>query len=85
VRDGESFVIGGLTEENELSTNSKIPVAGDTPLLGGLFRLNKSTSSKTELYIVVTPHIVGGAADLAEARRDRALADKPDGSAGSRR
>ena len=74
VRDGESFVIGGLTEENDLSTNGKVPVAGDVPLVGRLFQLQRRTSSKTELYIVVTPHIVGGAADLTEARRDRDLA-----------
>jgi general secretion pathway protein D len=58
VRDGETFVIGGLTEENELSTRDKIPGLGSIPLVGGLFRLHKGTSAKTELYIVVTPHIV---------------------------
>jgi general secretion pathway protein D len=62
VADGETFVIGGLSEENELKTNNSIPVLGDIPLLGRLFDLNKSTDSKTELYIVVTPHIVHGSA-----------------------
>jgi general secretion pathway protein D len=85
VRDGESFVIGGLTEENELSTNGKVPVAGDVPLVGRLFQLHRTTSSKTELYIVVTPHIVGGALDLAEARRDRQLALRPDAATSSAR
>jgi len=58
VRDGETFVIGGLTEENELSTRDKVPIAGDVPLLGQLFRVHKGSQTKTELYIVVTPHIV---------------------------
>jgi len=58
VRDGETFVIGGLTEENELSTKDKVPGLGDIPAVGGLFRLHKGTHSKTELYIVVTPHII---------------------------
>jgi general secretion pathway protein D len=58
VRDGETFVIGGLTEENELTTRDKVPGLGDIPLAGRLFRLHKGTSSKTELYIVVTPHVV---------------------------
>jgi len=58
VRDGETFVIGGLTEENELSTKGKVPIAGDVPLAGGLFRLEKTSRSKTELYILVTPHVV---------------------------
>ena len=58
VRDGETFVIGGLTQENALTTNSKVPLIGDVPLVGNLFRVKRSTRSKTELYIVITPHIV---------------------------
>ena len=58
VRDGETFVIGGLTQENSISTKSKVPILGDIPLAGNLFRLNRSTKTKTELYIVITPHIV---------------------------
>lgn len=58
VRDGETFVIGGLAQENILKRKSKVPLLGDIPLAGQLFRLERSTSSKTELYIVITPHIV---------------------------
>lgn len=58
VRDGETFVIGGLTQDNVLKTKSKIPLLGDLPLAGNLFRVERSTRSKTELYIVITPHIV---------------------------
>lgn len=58
VRDGDSFVIGGLTQEDLISSRSKIPVLGDIPVLGQAFRTDRSTRSKTELYIVVTPHIV---------------------------
>ena len=58
VRDGETFVIGGLTQENEISNNSKVPLLGDVPVLGKLFGVDKSTQSKTDLYIVITPHIV---------------------------
>ena len=58
VRDGETFVIGGLTQDNVLTTKSKIPLLGDIPLAGQLFRVERSTRSKTELYIVITPHIV---------------------------
>lgn len=57
VRDGETFVIGGLTEENEITSRSHIPGLGDIPILGNLFRLRKDTSSRRDLYIVVTPHI----------------------------
>jgi len=60
VRDGDSFVIGGLTQESELSRHNKLPGLGDIPLLGELFKSENGNSSKTELYIVVTPHVVKG-------------------------
>lgn len=58
VRDGETFVIGGLTQENSLTTKGRLPILGDIPLVGTLFRNERSTRAKTELYIVITPHIV---------------------------
>jgi general secretion pathway protein D len=58
VRDGDSFVIGGLTQDENINTKSKVPLLGDIPILGSAFRTDKTTRSKTELYIVVTPHIV---------------------------
>ena len=62
VRDGEAFVIGGLVQENELSNLSKVPGIGDVPVIGGLFRVRHDTRQRTNLYIVVTPRIVGGPA-----------------------
>ena len=58
VRDGDSFVIGGLTQDETLSTKSRVPLLGDIPILGQAFRNERTTRLKTELYIVVTPHIV---------------------------
>jgi general secretion pathway protein D len=58
VRDGDSFVIGGLSQEDMINTKTKVPLLGDIPILGQAFRTDKSTNSKTELYIIVTPHIV---------------------------
>ena len=58
VRDGDTFIIGGLTQESELSRHDKVPGLGDVPLLGELFKSENSNSTKTDLYIVVTPHIV---------------------------
>jgi general secretion pathway protein D len=58
VRDGDSFVIGGLTQDENISTKSKVPLLGDIPLIGQAFRNERTTRSKTELYIVVTPRIV---------------------------
>jgi len=58
VKDGDSFVIGGLLSDNEIKTVYKIPGLGEIPLIGGLFNRVSSTLQKTNLYIVVTPHIV---------------------------
>jgi general secretion pathway protein D len=58
VRDGDSFVIGGLTQDENINTKTKIPLLGDLPVVGQAFRTDRTTKTKTELYIVVTPHIV---------------------------
>jgi general secretion pathway protein D len=58
VRDGDSFVIGGLTQDENINTRAKVPLLGDLPIVGQAFRTDRSSRTKTELYIVVTPHIV---------------------------
>jgi general secretion pathway protein D len=58
VGDGETFVIGGLAQESQISNHSKLPILGDAPGLGLLFDAKNATRAKTDLYVVVTPHIV---------------------------
>jgi len=58
VKDGDSFVIGGLLQDNEIKTVYKVPGVGDIPLIGGLFKRISTTTQKTNLYIVVTPHVI---------------------------
>jgi general secretion pathway protein D len=58
VHDGQSFVIGGLTQDQTMSSASKIPLLGDIPLVGGAFAIDRRSRSKTDLYIVITPHII---------------------------
>ncbi len=70
VRDGESFVIGGLTQESDLKHHSKLPIVGDVPGIGALFNTENSTRSKTDLYIVVTPRIVRGRVPSDQAAPD---------------
>ncbi|HVN00605.1 MAG TPA: secretin N-terminal domain-containing protein [Caulobacteraceae bacterium] len=60
VKDGASFVIGGLTQESNLSRHDKLPGVGDLPIVGRLFDTENSDRTKTDLYIVITPHIVRG-------------------------
>ena len=66
VRDGESFVIGGLIQENEINNLAKIPGLGDLPLIGSIFRTRHDSMSRTNLYIVVTPKIVRRPSDVMQ-------------------
>lgn len=67
VRDGESFVIGGLTQEADLTQRSKLPGLGDLPLLGLAFQAEHRSRAKTDLYIVITPHVIRGRSPPAPA------------------
>jgi len=58
VSDGESLVVGGLLQETEISQLRKVPGLGDLPLIGGFFRSDTSTKQTTNLYLVVTPHVL---------------------------
>ena len=57
VRDGETVVIGGLRKKEHTKTIDKLPLLGDIPYVGGLFRKTVATDVDTELVIFVTPHI----------------------------
>ncbi|OCL27231.1 hypothetical protein U472_07105 [Orenia metallireducens] len=58
VKDGQTIVLGGLLQDNGSKTVNKVPILGDIPLLGRLFRSKSDNSSKTELLIYITPHIL---------------------------
>lgn len=64
VRDQQTVVIGGLMRDAVTSSQSKIPLLGDIPLIGALFRKTKSTKSKQNLLLFLTPYIVRSQADL---------------------
>jgi hypothetical protein len=52
------LVIGGLIQENDTRTTTKIPFLGDLPLVGSLFRNENIDNQRNELVIVVTPHVI---------------------------
>lgn len=58
LRDGQSFAIAGLLKNNVSETVKRVPILGDIPLIGMLFRHNEFNSEKTELLFVITPHLV---------------------------
>ncbi len=60
VKDGVTIVIGGLIKDEKINTDSRIPVLGSIPLIGGAFRNKDHLTRKTELVIFLTPRIVSG-------------------------
>ena len=58
VRDGQTVVLGGIYETEQRETVSKVPVLGDLPGIGALFRNKQRTANKAELLIFVTPKIL---------------------------
>lgn len=58
VRDGQTIVIGGLRQTSETFTYEKVPVLGDIPYLGMLFKKKVKKKVETELVLFVTPHII---------------------------
>lgn len=58
IKDGETLVIGGMISEEEQKAIGKVPVLGDIPLIGTLFRSTTSTKNKNEMVIMITPKIV---------------------------
>jgi pilus assembly protein CpaC len=58
LRDGQSFVIGGLLQSNGQNSISQLPWLGDLPVLGALFRSASYQKNETDLAIIVTPRLV---------------------------
>jgi general secretion pathway protein D len=74
--DGQTVIIGGLMETDKSQTDTKIPLLGDIPVLGNLFKRKQKSESKTELLIFLTPHIVQNPTELAAlSAREKAKAD----------
>jgi type II secretion system protein D len=57
-RDGETVAIAGLITRSDSKSENKIPVLGELPVLGSLFRYRTQTKAKRELMVILTPHIV---------------------------
>jgi type II secretory pathway component GspD/PulD (secretin) len=61
VRDGQTIYLGGLLSEEKRETVKKVPLLGDIPLLGMLFRHTRNETTRYDLVIEITPRIVGDA------------------------
>ena len=58
LRDGQSFAVGGLLQDDFTDTVGQVPLLGNIPVLGALFRSASYTSEQTELVVVITAHLV---------------------------
>lgn len=66
VKNTDTVVIGGLIQDKDQITESKIPLLGDIPGLGWLFKTKSTSRDKTNLLIMLTPRIIKDARDMAE-------------------
>lgn len=72
VRDEQAVVIGGLMSDKQISSESKIPLLGDIPVLGSLlFKYQATSTEKRNLLVVLTPHIVHDQMDIERIKERR--------------
>lgn len=69
VKDGNTVIIGGLMEDNELNNTEKLPGLGDLPLIGNAFKKTSKEGRKTELVVFLTPHIISGDQEVDDWNR----------------
>lgn len=73
VKDGETVMIGGLTQYQTEERVTKVPVLGDLPLIGNLFRSRSRGSLESDLVVFVTPHILTPEGRLPDEVREQQL------------
>jgi type II secretion system protein D len=71
-QDGETVVLGGLIVKNDNKTQNSIPWLGDLPIVGSLWRFRSDTKTKTELLVIMTPHVVRSRLDSERILCDEA-------------
>ena len=73
VANNQTIVIGGLMGHTNTNVETKVPILGDLPLIGVLFRGRREVSRKTNMLIFLTPHVINEPADLEEVYRIKML------------
>ncbi len=68
---GKTIVIGGLIRDDKVTVVEKIPLLGDLPILGQLFRLNRDRIQKTNLLLFITPYVLTSQTDLAQITQQK--------------
>jgi general secretion pathway protein D len=70
VWDGQTIVLGGLLSETVTTIKDQVPMLGDLPLLGGLFRSESKTIQKKNLLVFVTPTLIDPAGNRVHSEED---------------
>ena len=78
MNSGSTVVIGGLIRDDKTTVEKKIPLIGDIPLIGGLFRYRKDQIQKTNLLIFITPYVMTGQQDLEHITEKKKEEMKPE-------
>ncbi len=68
---GATVVIGGLIRDDKTKTVTKVPLVGDLPVIGALFRSQRDRTQKTNLLMFITPHVMSDQKDLEEMTRQK--------------
>ncbi len=68
-RDGQTVVIGGLIDREETKSRSGIPLLKDIPLLGAFFGTVRSSTTRSELFVFLTPHVITSDSDATKVRQ----------------
>jgi type II secretory pathway component GspD/PulD (secretin) len=76
VKDGETVMIGGLTQRQSEDRVNKIPLLGDLPLLGGLFRSRSRSTVTSDLLVFITPHILTPEGRLADEAQEKQIRER---------
>ena len=80
LRDGQTLILSGIIQDQERTTISKVPILGDIPLLGSLFRSSEKTNERAEVIVLLTPEIIeedaGLAGNFLPSKESRELIEK---------
>ncbi len=66
LKSGTTLLLGGLIKKNNSSTINKVPLLGDIPIIGNLFKTTSKGTTKTELIIEITPYIISNIGEAVE-------------------
>lgn len=76
VKDGETVILGGLSQKQYDDRETKVPILGDLPLLGRLFRGHNRSEVTSDLVIFITPHLLTPEGRLADEAQEKALRER---------